>query len=146
MAVASITVTEERSKVVAFTVAYKFFTEKMLMKKVTREEHHYLRFAHPFAKEVWLMLLVSLLVATISIFAINYYSPYGYKNQEGVGTSEEFSFSNSLWFSVACMLQQGGENNPRSHSGMVNVTTDDVIITSHPICVLNLRFQLFDKK
>ena len=65
--------------------------------------------------------LATLVVISVSTFVINYLSPYGYKGANGRGTSEEFSFFNSVWFALACMLQQGSENQPRSLSGALEM-------------------------
>ena len=97
---------------------FMYFTEDMLIKKETsKEEVDYLQFMNPFENEVWFCTLATLVIISISVFVINYFSPYGYKDEEGKRTSEEFNYFNSLWFSVACMLQQGGDNTPRSLSG-----------------------------
>ncbi|XP_078384274.1 glutamate receptor ionotropic, kainate 3-like isoform X2 [Oculina patagonica] len=68
---------------------------------------------------VWFATLASLGVISVAVFVINYFSPYGYKDDNGRGTSEEFSFFNSVWFALACMLQQGGDNTPRNLSGRI---------------------------
>ncbi|XP_078384334.1 glutamate receptor 2-like [Oculina patagonica] len=118
--VAPLTVTESREKVIDFSVPFMFYTEEMLLKKHSAEESNdLLQFMNPFANEVWFATLGTLVVMSISVFLINYYSPYGYKDETGKGTSEEFSFFNSVWFAVACMLQQGGDNTPKSLSGRI---------------------------
>ena len=117
--VADLTITESREKVVDFTVPYMYYTEDILMKKTSSKNEgiNLLQFMHPFHRNVWFATLISLVVTSVAVFVINYYSPYGYKDGSGQGTSEEFSFSNSMWFALACMLQQGAENTPRNLSG-----------------------------
>ena len=117
MAVSGITVSLQRAQVVKFTKAFMYFTEDMLIKKPTDKELNFLQFMDPFEIEVWFMVLVCLFIVTVGTFLINYYSPYGFKGEDGKGTSEEFSWFNSLWFSLACMLQQGGDNTPKCLSG-----------------------------
>lgn len=89
------------------------------MKKASskNEEIDLLQFMNPFHGNVWFATLSSLVFISVTVFVINYYSPYGFKDENGEGTSEEFSFSNSVWFALACMLQQGADNQPRSLSG-----------------------------
>ena len=128
MAAAAMTVTEERSKVVAFTPAYMHYTEDMLMKKQVSDKPHLFQFLDPFDSEVWLMLLAALFLCTFSIFVIGYFSPYEDKDEQGLGTRREFSLANSLWFSVACMLQQGADRSPRSMSG--SVITREIVLRS----------------
>ena len=88
------------------------------MKKTSSEEKtDLLQFMAPFDRYVWVCTLGIVIIISAAVFAINYFSPYGYKDDNGQGTSEEFSYFNSLWFAFACMLQQGGDNTPRSLSG-----------------------------
>ena len=117
MAVAGLTVTRERESVVDFTVAYMPTTVDMVLKKTMVEEIDFLQFMMPLQIPVWIMIIVCQLVVTAAIYTLNYYSPYGYKDEEGKGTSPEFNLFNSLWFSLACMLQQGGDNTPKATSG-----------------------------
>ena len=124
IAVAPLTVTESREKVIDFMMPYMYFTEDMLIRKETsKEEVDYLQFMNPFENAVWFCTLATLVIISIAVFVINYFSPYGYKQEDGKGTSEEFNYFNSLWFSVACMLQQGGDNTPRSLSGKLKISS-----------------------
>ena len=118
IAVAGLTVTERREEVVDFSVPFMHYTEDILMKKPSSSRPiDLLQFMHPFHYYVWLATLASLVVISVAVFVLNYFSPYGYKDDNGHGTSEEFSFFNSVWFALACMLQQGADNSPRSLSG-----------------------------
>ena len=96
-----------------------YYTEDMLLKKTSFNNGSidFLQFMNPFHNDVWFATLATMVVISVSIFVINYYSPYGNKDANGRGTSEEFSFFNSVWFALACMLQQGSESQPRSLSG-----------------------------
>ena len=116
---AAITITEEREKALDFSVPFKYSTEDLIMKKPSsgNKAVDLLQFMTPFENVVWVCTLASLVIISVAIFVLNYYSPYGHKNENGEGTSDEFSFFNSVWFALACMLQQGGDNTPRSLSG-----------------------------
>ena len=118
LAVADLTITERREKVVDFTIPYMFTTEDVILKKSSSGETvDYLQFTNPLHSEVWFAMLATLLVVSVAVFILNYFSPFGYKDDNELGTSQEFSFFNSMWFSLACMLQQGAENQPRNLSG-----------------------------
>ncbi|XP_015751874.1 PREDICTED: glutamate receptor ionotropic, kainate 3-like [Acropora digitifera] len=120
IAVADITITERREKVVDFTIPYMFTTQDVIIKTSSFEETvDLLQFMDPFHSEVWFAKLVALLVVSVAVFILNYFSPFGYKDDNNPGTSQEFSFFNSVWFSLACMLQQGAENQPRNLSGRI---------------------------
>ena len=119
----ALTITEGREKVVDFAVPFMYFTEDMLLKKTSFNNGSidFLKFLNPFHGDVWFASLATLVVISVSTFVINYFSPYGFKGVNGRGTSEEFSFFNSVWFALACMLQQGSENQPRSLSGALEM-------------------------
>ncbi|XP_022787722.1 glutamate receptor 4-like isoform X2 [Stylophora pistillata] len=120
MIVAALTITESREKVVDFSIPFMYYTEDILLKKTSvKEKYDLLQFMNPFDNQVWFATLATLVIISIAVFVINYYSPYGYKDENGRGTSEEFSFFNSVWFALACMLQQGGDNTPKSLSGRI---------------------------
>ena len=95
-----------------------FTTEDVILKKSSSGETvDLLQFMNPFHSDVWLAMLATLLVVSAAVFILNYLSPFGYKVDNDLGTSQEFSFFNSVWFSLSCMLQQGAENQPRNLSG-----------------------------
>ncbi|XP_022787790.1 glutamate receptor 4-like isoform X1 [Stylophora pistillata] len=120
IAVASLTVTESREKVVDFSVPFMYYSREILIKKSPPGgKIDMLQFMNPFDIQVWFATLASLVVISVAVFVINYFSPYGYKDKNGRGTSEEFNFFNSVWFALACMLQQGADNTPKSSSGRI---------------------------
>ena len=102
-----------------FPVPFMHYTDDILLKRRSSNEDTTFnaQFMHPFHDDVWVATLVTLMVISVSTFALNYFSPYGYKDKNGKGTSEDFSFINSVWFTWSCMLQQGAETQPRSLSG-----------------------------
>ena len=119
MVAAAIAITEGREKIMDFSVPFMYYTEDLIMKKPSsgNKAIDLLQFMTPFENLVWFCTLATLVITSVAVFVLNYYSPYGYKNENGEGTSDEFSFFNSVWFALACMLQQGGDNTPRSLSG-----------------------------
>ncbi|XP_078383344.1 glutamate receptor ionotropic, kainate 2-like [Oculina patagonica] len=120
VAVAALTITERREKVVDFSVPYMHFTQDLLMKKPSSSGPiDLLQFMNPFDNYVWIATLASLVVISVAVFVLNYFSPYGYKDNHSRGTSEEFNFFNSVWFALASLLQQGADNTPRSLSGRI---------------------------
>ena len=143
MAVAPLSVVPERETVVDFTVALTATTIGMALRKDMVEDIDYLQFMKPLQIPVWIMVLVCHLVVTAGVFTLNYYSPYGYKDEEGKGTSSEFNLFNSLWFSLACMLQQGGDNTPKATSGgTFNSIIESSLILKIP--ALRLLYQTYD--
>ena len=143
MAVAPLTVTAERETAVDFTVALTATTTGMALRKDMVVDIDYLQFMTPLQIPVWIMVLVCQLVVTAGVFTLNYYSPYGYKDEGGRGTSSEFNLFNSLWLSLACMLQQGGDNTPKATSGgTFNSIIESSLILQIP--ALRLLYQTYD--
>ncbi|KAK3753412.1 hypothetical protein QZH41_011968, partial [Actinostola sp. cb2023] len=119
MIVGALTRSRQREHYISVTASFMSYTEKIIMKEDITEDKDYLQFMSPFSVEVWLILLFSLVVITISLYVLNYCSPYGCKDEQGNKTSEGFSMFNCLWFALACMLQQGADNTPSALSGRV---------------------------
>ena len=117
MAVTALTITERRENVVDFAVPFMYYSKEMLLMKNESARIHLLQFADPFHENVWYTLLACIVIISGAVFVLNYFSPYGYKDENGRGTSWEFSFPNSVWFSLSCMLQQGEDKTPKSLSG-----------------------------
>lgn len=117
MAATSLTITESRENVVDFAVPYMYYTKEMLLKKKASARVDLLQFADPFHENVWYTLLACIVIISGAMFVLNYFSPYGYKDENGRGTSWEFSFPDCVWFSLSCMLQQGEDKTPKSLSG-----------------------------
>ena len=113
MIISDLTVTESREEVVDFSIPFMFYTEEMLVKKQHSEGSiGLLQFMHPFHRDVWTATLFSLIVISIALFLINYFSPCEY-----LGTDDKLSLCDSVWFTVACMLRQASQNKPRNLSG-----------------------------
>ncbi|KAK2559937.1 Glutamate receptor 4, partial [Acropora cervicornis] len=95
-------------KAVDFSVPFMHYTDDILLKRRSSDEDNTFdtQFLQPFHSDVWLATLVTLVGISVSTFALNYFSPYGYKDKNSQGTSEDFSFINSVWFTWSCMLQQ----------------------------------------
>ncbi|PFX30305.1 Glutamate receptor 4 [Stylophora pistillata] len=120
MAIPALTITERREKVVDFSFPFMHFTTDILLRKPSfKEKIDLSQFMAPFDNQVWFATSATLIIISVAVFVLNFYSPYGYKDDNDRGTSKEFSFFNSVWFALACMLQQGGDNTPKSLSGEV---------------------------
>lgn len=57
-----------------------------------------------FENGVWIVILGVVVFIFIVVFVVNYFSFYGYKDENGRGILEEFNFFNSVWFFLVCML------------------------------------------
>lgn len=71
---------------------------------------------------VFLFRFSKVLFVTVMMYAVDLFSPFGHRaeaRETGEGAGDEFNLFNSLWFATASMLQQGGDNTPKSPSGRI---------------------------
>ena len=121
MAVASITVTSKREEVIKFTKPYMELQNSYVKRRSNVMQLDVLQFLSPFSAHVWLITVLAGIAGSIVIYYVELYSPSGWRNavKEANGQDGEmFSVANSIWFTVSSWLLQGGDNTPRSLSGM----------------------------
>ncbi|XP_063632819.1 glutamate receptor 1-like [Cydia splendana] len=134
MAIAPLTVTVERETVVDFSKPFLSFDIKPSLKNIADEPGAIFSFLDPLSTEVWLCLMFSVLAVTVVLFIVSRFSPYEWRvvsytdtqssEHTEVATTKttvvnEFSFWNSMWFSVGSFMQQGSDITPRSVSGRI---------------------------
>ncbi|XP_030021689.2 glutamate receptor 1 [Manduca sexta] len=130
--IAPLTVTLERETVVDFSKPFLSFDVKH-SKSIFKDAATIFSFLHPLSKEIWLCIIFSILAVTVVLFLVSKFSPYEWRavsfsdsqseHSEGTTTKttvvNEFSFWNSMWFSLGSFMQQGSEITPRSASGRI---------------------------
>ncbi|XP_067912507.1 glutamate receptor ionotropic, NMDA 2A isoform X4 [Heterodontus francisci] len=100
MAVGSLTINEERSEVVDFSVP---FVETGISVMVSRSNGTVSpsAFLEPFSAAVWVMMFVTLLiVSAIAVFAFEYFSPVGYNRNLAKGKAPHgpsFTIGKAIW-------------------------------------------------
>lgn len=72
----------------------------------------------PFSTEVWMYLGASYLGVSLCLFVLGRISPSEWDNpypciEEPTELENQFSFRNSLWFTIGALLQQGSEIAPK---------------------------------
>lgn len=116
-----LTINSERLKILEFSKPFMQFTMSLITKKLDTNDHDLTTFMLPYSTEVWLLTLMCLLLVAVLMYLVNFFSPYGHRSRHRhrhlAETGEEFDFYNSLWFCLACMLQQGADQTPKSFSG-----------------------------
>lgn len=79
------------------------------------------QFLEPFTTNVWLTILTSIFVVTLSIYFVDFVGPNGWRQwrikKEGK-PGNQFNLFNSLWFTMGCILRQGTYVTPRSFPSM----------------------------
>ncbi|XP_076447090.1 glutamate receptor 2-like [Babylonia areolata] len=123
IAVAPLTITEERERVVDFTKPFMNTGISIMIKKPDRQKPGVFSFMEPLDTWVWLCIAVGFLAVSFVLFFVGRFSPYEWQVSEEGGkepsATNTFTISNTLWFSLGALMQQGSDISPRSLSGRV---------------------------
>lgn len=129
MVLAPITITQSRADMIDFSKPYMDLGLSILMKIPSKPETNIFGFVDPFSREVWLSsFAIMTAIALVSLF-LDKISPNGHYGSvvqseldEGCDASETeqklkgltyLNLTNSMWFSIGALLQQGGDVLPR---------------------------------
>ncbi|XP_054706414.1 glutamate receptor ionotropic, kainate 2-like [Uloborus diversus] len=123
MAVADVTISSTREKVLDFTLPFMSTGISILLKKPTTKVKSLFSFLSPFSGEVWIYVMAAFLGVSSVLFVCGRLSPYEWGNSTPCRRSDEegweeneFSILNSMWFTISALMQQGCEITPRSSS------------------------------
>ncbi|CAG9764246.1 unnamed protein product [Ceutorhynchus assimilis] len=121
LAITDLTITSERENAVDFTSPFMNLGISILYKKPEPVPPSLFMFTSPFSTSVWVMLGVAYILVSIAIFIMGRLSPSEWNNpypciEEPEYYVNQFSFRNSLWFTIGGLLQQGSELAPASIS------------------------------
>ena len=120
IAIASLTVTSVREEVIQFTKPYMELQSSYVRQRSSMLELDYFQYLKPFTTNVWLLIVFATIFSSSVLYFVDYFSPFGWRLTMKEKTGEDgdvFSVSNSIWFSIASLLLQGGDNTPRTLSG-----------------------------
>ncbi|CAB3367849.1 Hypothetical predicted protein [Cloeon dipterum] len=78
-------------------------------------------FMNPLAVDIWLYVLAAYVLVSITMFVVARFSPYEWHNPhpcelENDVVENQFSMSNSFWFTIGTLMQQGSDLNPKATS------------------------------
>lgn len=121
LAVAALTISKKRQKVVDFTKPFMDFGISIMLKKPEKVSRHF-DFLGPFSIEIWVCLFLALLGITLTLFEVSRFSEKEWYTQSNGGEDErinEFGFFNSMWYAIGSFMQQGTEYSPRSMAGRI---------------------------
>lgn len=89
----------------------------ILYKKSSKMPPELFSFMAPFSKELWYYMGAAYFSVSFLIFLMGRLSPYEWMNpypcvEEPEVLSNQFSLTNSFWFTIGSLLQQGSEIAP----------------------------------
>ncbi|XP_068994312.1 glutamate receptor ionotropic, kainate 2 isoform X10 [Neodiprion pinetum] len=78
-------------------------------------------FMNPLAIEIWLYVLAAYVLVSVTMFVVARFSPYEWNNPHPCHAGpdiveNQFSMSNSFWFTIGTLMQQGSDLNPKATS------------------------------
>ena len=84
----------------------------------TSQQTRLFSFMNPLAIEIWLYVLAAYVLVSITMFIVARFSPYEWQNphpctRDNDIVENQFSLSNSFWFTIGTLMQQGSDLNPK---------------------------------
>ncbi|XP_046391302.1 glutamate receptor 1-like isoform X3 [Ischnura elegans] len=122
IAIASMTITSERERVIDFSKPFMSLGISIMIKKPVKQKPGVFSFLNPLSKEIWVCVIFSYVGVSIVLFTVSRFSPYEWRVEEtlaGTAVANDFSVLNSLWFALGAFMQQGCDISPRSISGRI---------------------------
>ncbi|XP_059470881.1 glutamate receptor ionotropic, kainate 2 isoform X5 [Neocloeon triangulifer] len=128
LAVASMTINYARESVIDFTKPFMNLGIGILFKVSESMPKRLFSFMKPLAVEIWLSMLGAYVLVSLTIWVVARFSPYEWRVPEpcclGVLEPEaepevyenDFTLSNSFWFTIGTLMQQGSDLNPQATS------------------------------
>ncbi|XP_076806282.1 glutamate receptor ionotropic, delta-1-like [Clavelina lepadiformis] len=105
-AIAAMTITPQREKVVDFTKRYMDYAVGILMKK-PKTVTNLFAFLNPFDNTVWYSIIAGLFLVSLLLYVLNRVSP---KRQQGPPYRDN-SLHGTFWFVYSSLVQQGTDMN-----------------------------------
>ncbi|KAM9220519.1 glutamate receptor ionotropic, kainate 4 [Dugong dugon] len=122
LAVAGLTITAEREKVIDFSKPFMTLGISILYRVHLGRKPGYFSFLDPFSPGVWLFMLLAYLAVSCVLFLVARLTPYEWYSPHPCAQGRcnllvnQYSLGNSLWFPVGGFMQQGSTIAPRALS------------------------------
>lgn len=121
VAMAALTISYLREQYIDFTKPFLNLGISILFKMPKREKPGLFSFLNPLAIEIWMYVIAAYFLVSFSIFVLARFSPYEWYNPHPCNPETDtvqntFNLSNSFWFTVGTLMQQGSDINPRAVS------------------------------
>lgn len=113
MAIAPITITSKRERVVDFTKPYMSLGISIMIKKPSDQEKNVFSFMDPLSYEIWMCILFAYIGVSVVLFLVSRFSPTEWHVDDDSSITNDFTISNSLWYSLGAFMQQGCDISPR---------------------------------
>ncbi|XP_076658018.1 glutamate receptor ionotropic, kainate 2 isoform X2 [Halictus rubicundus] len=117
LAITDLTITAAREEAVDFTMPFMNLGISILYKKPMKTPPSLFSFLSPFSGGVWWCLIGAYVSVSLLLFVIGRLCPAEWNNpypciEEPEELENQFTFKNSLWFTIGSIMQQGSEIAP----------------------------------
>ncbi|XP_076118201.1 glutamate receptor-like [Mytilus galloprovincialis] len=119
IAFAAMTISSERERVVDFTKPFMSLGISIMIKKPTNKKAHTFSFMDPLSYEIWMCILFAYVGVSVVLFLVSRFSPTEWHIEDDRTIRNDFTISNSLWYSLGAFMQQGCDISPKSVSGRI---------------------------
>ncbi|EDV96485.1 glutamate receptor 1 [Drosophila grimshawi] len=145
IAIAAMTITAERERVIDFTKPFMSLGISIMIKKPVKQTPGVFSFLNPLSQEIWMSVIFSYVGVSIVLYFVTRLPPHEWRivrrnagdanSQQPPGiiggapmtepqeqqalAPNEFSLLNSFWYSLAAFMQQGCDMTPPSVAGRI---------------------------
>uniref|UniRef100_A0A3P9ACM9 Glutamate receptor n=1 Tax=Esox lucius TaxID=8010 RepID=A0A3P9ACM9_ESOLU len=121
LAVAPLTITYLREKVIDFSKPFMSMGISILYRKPNTTNNGFFSFLNPMTPDIWVYILLAYLGVSCVLFVIARFSPYEWYDAHPCNPGSDvvennFTLLNSFWFGVGSLMQQGSELMPKALS------------------------------
>uniref|UniRef100_A0A9J8B3E8 Glutamate receptor n=1 Tax=Cyprinus carpio carpio TaxID=630221 RepID=A0A9J8B3E8_CYPCA len=121
LAVAPLTITYVREKVIDFSKPFMTLGISILYRKPNGTNPGVFSFLNPLSPDIWMYILLACLGVSCVLFVIARFSPYEWYNPHPCNPESDvlennFTLLNSFWFGVGALMRQGSELMPKALS------------------------------
>ncbi|XP_070138560.1 glutamate receptor ionotropic, kainate 2 isoform X2 [Drosophila bipectinata] len=121
LAVGSMTITYARESVIDFTKPFMNLGISILFKVPASEPARLFSFMNPLAFEIWVYVIIAYFLVSICIYIVGRLSPIEWRcihlcNFDHITIGNQFSLTDSFWFTIETLMQQSPDIFPRAIS------------------------------
>ncbi|GCB74119.1 hypothetical protein scyTo_0003206 [Scyliorhinus torazame] len=121
LAVAPLTITYAREKVIDFSKPFMTLGISILYRKSNGTNAGVFSFLNPLSPDIWMYILLAYFGVSCVLFVIARFSPYEWYDAHPCNPGSDvvennFTLLNSFWFGMGALMQQGSELMPKALS------------------------------
>ncbi|KAL8593377.1 hypothetical protein ACOMHN_065983 [Nucella lapillus] len=116
MAIAPLTITAERERVVDFAKPFMSVAISIMIKRPEKQKPGVFAFMEPFSVPLWSCIVIAYVTVSVVVYLVSKFSPYEWRNRSyryDRVVRYDFNLGNSFWFSMGALMLQGSEHCPR---------------------------------